>query len=90
MSSQTQFSAQAQVNWIQPSACEIEQKKAEHGMKSDKCKSRNDISGQSIDIEWHVCLGDTSVQILHDVQVFMSEARREPDSFQDRIIFASM
>ena len=33
-------------------------------MKSDNCKNRNDIAGQSIDIDWHVCPGDKPVQIL--------------------------
>ena len=38
----------------------------------------------------HACLGGTSVQILHILQVFMSEAGHEPESFPDRIFFASM
>ena len=36
-------------------------------------KNRNDIAGQSIDIERHLCLGDTSVQMLHKLEVFMLE-----------------
>ena len=42
--------------------------KAETVVKGDNCKNRNDIAGQSIDIEWHMCLGDTSVQLLHKLQ----------------------
>ena len=59
-------------------------------MKSDSCKNRNDTAGQSIDIEWHVCRGDTSVQILHQQQEFMCETGHAPESCPDRIIFASM
>ena len=59
-------------------------------MKSNSCQNRNDIAGQSIDIEWHVCAGDTSVQILQKPKAFMSETRHERDSFPERIILASM
>ena len=54
------------------------------------CKSRNDISGQTIKIEWHVCLGGTSVQILHKLQESMSQTGHAPDNFADKIIFSSM
>ena len=37
-------------------------------MNGDNCRNRNDIAGQSINIGWHVCLGDTSVQILHKLR----------------------
>ena len=33
----------------------------------------HDIAGQSIDLVRHVCLGGTSVQILHKLREFMSE-----------------
>ena len=59
-------------------------------MKSACCKNRNDIAGRSIDIERHVCPGDTSVQLLHQLQELMSETSHAPGSFQDTIIFASM
>ena len=39
-------------------------KKAEHAMKSNSCKNRNHIAGQSADSEWHVFPCDASVQIL--------------------------
>ena len=55
-------------------------------MKSDKCKNRSDTAGETINIEWHVCPGDTKVQIYNS---FM-ETGHEPESFPDRIIFASM
>ena len=50
------------------SASTIWEKKAEDCMKSDSCKNRNDIAVESIDIEWHVCLGDTSVQIVRKLK----------------------
>ena len=37
-------------------------------MKSSSCKNINDIAAQSIDIEWDVSLGDTSVQILQKLK----------------------
>ena len=37
-------------------------------LKSGSCKNRNYIAGQSIDIEWHVGLGDTFVHTLHRFQ----------------------
>ena len=61
--------------------------KAEDRAKSNRCKNRHDIAGQSLDIEWHVCLGDTCVQRLHRFRVFMSETQHEPGSFsrQDHV-----
>ena len=53
-------------------------------------KYRNHIAGQSIDIEWRLCFGDTSVQTVHMLQEFMSEAGRAAQSFPDRITSASM
>ena len=35
---------------------------------------------RSIDVEWHVCPGDTSVQILRWLQEFMSETNHAPQS----------
>ena len=32
-------------------------KRRQKYMKSDSSKNRNDVAGQSIDIEWHVCTG---------------------------------
>ena len=58
--------------------------------ESDNCENRNDIAGQSVDIELHVRAGDTSVQILQKLQGFMSETGHAPESFPDRIILASM
>ena len=63
------------------------EKKAEDAMKTDNCKHRHDIARPSIDIEWHVCPRDTSVQIL---KAFMSGTRHAPENFPDRITFASV
>ena len=57
------------------SACTIWEKTAAYVMRSSSCKNREDI-----DIEWHVCLGDMSVQLLQNA----------PESFPDPIIFASL
>ena len=59
-------------------------------MKSNNCKRRNDVAGQSIDIERHVCLVDTSVQILQKHNVFMADSGHEFASFSDRTIFENM
>ena len=53
-------------------------------------KSDNDIAGQPIDIEWHVCLGDTSLQILQKLKNSRRRLGTHRRDFQDRIIFASM
>ena len=65
-------------------------KKAETVITSDSCKNRNDITSQSIEVEWHVCPGDGSVQILRRLKVFISEAGHEPDSFPHWIIDGSI
>ena len=54
------------------------EKKAEIFMKSDTARKETTIAGQSIDIEWHVCLGDTSVPILHEA----TRIRRRPGTQQ--------
>ena len=58
--------------------------KAEAVMKGDTRNNRNDIAGQSMDIERHVCPVNTSVPILHKLQEFMSEAGLAPESFPDQ------
>ena len=57
----------------------LQKKKAEAVMKSACCKNRNDIAGRSIDIERHVCPGDTSVQLLHQLQELMSDCKISTD-----------
>ena len=60
-------------------------------MERNSCKNRNDMAGpSSIDVEWHVCHGDTFVHKLQKLTAFMSETGHQPESFLDRIIFASM
>ena len=82
--------ALVQVHWMQAVFLIFEKKKTGAAMKSNSCKNRNDIAGHSIDLEWHVCLGDTSVHILRKLQEFISETGHEPNSFLAKIIFASM
>ena len=72
------------------SASTVWKKKAEDVMRRESCKNRRDTAGQSIDIEWHVCLGDTSVHMLQKLQVLMSGTGHEPESFPERIVFARM
>ena len=60
-------------------ASEIWERKAKHDLTSD-------IADQSMDIVWHVCPGDTPVQILHKLQEFMSETEHAPESFPDKIM----
>ena len=43
-----------------------------------------------MDLELHVCLGDTSGRLWQKLQAFMSETGHETESFSDRIIFASI
>ena len=60
--------------------------KAAAVMQRNSSKHSNDIAGQSHEIEWHVCLGDMSVQILRKLKAVMSETEHEPENFLDRII----
>ena len=53
-------------------------------------KHRCDTASQSIDIAWHVSLGDTSGQILHKLQEIMSETRHARESVPVRVILASV
>ena len=64
------------------------EKTTENVMKSHNCTNRNDIASQSVDVDWHVCLGDMSVQVLQRLQVFTSETEHEPGSFPDRVLSA--
>ena len=66
VSSQTRFSGQAPCALDPISASKIGE---ESRTCKNNCKNGNDIAGQSIDIEWHVCFGDTSVQILCMLQI---------------------
>ena len=61
--------------WFQSVHQKFGEQKAEAVMTSDNCKKkkRDDIAGQSIDIDWHVCSGDKLVQILHKLQEGLSE-----------------
>ena len=43
-----------------------------------------------MDIEWHVCPGDTSVQKLQEPKGLMSETGHKPQNLLDRIIFATV
>ena len=49
---------------IQSVLQKLENRRQKDVMKSDSCKNRKDTAGEPIDIEWHVCLGELSVQIL--------------------------
>ena len=80
MSSQTRFPARVQGHWTQRVVLKFGEKNAEDGMKSNSCKNK-DIAGQSLDIEWHVCPGATSVQILQELKAFMPETGLERESF---------
>ena len=69
---------------------EVPEQKAEAVMKSHSCKNRNDMAGQSIDMDWHVCPGNTSVQILQKLEASMSETGHALESDPNRTIFGSM
>ena len=77
----TQFSAHVLAHWIQSVLQKNGKKRAEAVMTRGNCKNRNRIAGRSIDIDWHACPGDTSVQILQKLQRFTSETGHGPESF---------
>ena len=56
----------------------------------DNCINRSDTAGETINIEWHVCPRDTSLQIFQSYTNSCRRANTNPESFPDRIIFTSM
>ena len=50
-------------------------KTAESGMKSNKCKNRNDIGCKSIEIAWHVCFysAKVSASMFNEITVWESQ-----------------
>ena len=83
MSSQTQSSAQAQVRWIQSMLQTNWEHNVESIMNSDNCKHRNDTARDTINIEWHVCFGNTSFQLIQSSNV-CRRAGTNPRVFQTR------
>ena len=43
----------------------------------ESCKNSNEIAGHSVDIDCSVCLGDSSVQILHELEFSKTDRFRE-------------
>ena len=50
----------------------------------------NRIDGQTMEFEWMIFQGFTTVGILTQIQQMMGELQCEPENFTGRIIFVSM
>ena len=48
------------------------------------------IDGESMEFEWTIFQGFTTLQILAEIQNMMTEIKREPEQFHERSIFMSM
>ena len=86
MSSPTQFPAEVLEYCIHPVLQNWWNRRQKQSCNSDNCKNGNDNAGQSTDIEWHVCPGGTSEQILHRLQEFMLENQARTTIFVSMFI----
>ena len=53
-------------------------------------KDLNRIDGESMEFEWKIFPGFTTLDILEEIPKFMKDLQCEPEQFKDRIIFMSM
>ena len=56
---------------------------------SPQYRTLDTIDGEPMDVEWNVWPGFTTLELVREVQKFMSKVG-EPEQFQGRIIFMSM
>ena len=56
---------------------------------SPQCRVLDTIDGEPMEFEWNIFQGFTTLQLVDEVQKFMSKMG-EPEQFQGRIIFMSM
>ena len=56
---------------------------------SSQCRTLDTIDGEPMDFEWNISPGSTTLELVREVQKFMSKMG-EPEQFQGRIIFMSM
>ena len=91
MSSQTESFCTGQGALDASSPSGIRRTKAENVVKSDIIIVRRETALQVSRLTLNVtCPDDTSLQIIQKLNAFMSETGQQPESFRDRIIFASM
>ena len=48
------------------------------------------IDGETIELEWNLLPGFSSLQLLQKIQNYLRERNIEPEKFTDRIVFMSM
>ena len=56
---------------------------------SSQYRTLDTINGEPMEFEWNIFPGFTTLQLVKEVQKFMNKMR-DPDQFQERIIFMSM
>ena len=57
---------------------------------SSQYRTLDTIDGEPMEFEWNIYPGFTTLQLLYNVQEFMSKMSIEPEDFTGRIIFLSM
>ena len=57
---------------------------------SSQYRTLDTIDGESMEFEWNIFSGFTTLQLCNKVQEFMSKMSDPPEQFQRRIIFMSM
>ena len=53
-------------------------------------KSFDRIDGEPVEFEWNIFPGFTTLQLVREVQEFLSKLSVQPEDFTGRIIFMSM
>ena len=57
---------------------------------SQSCRDSDGISGEPTEFEWNIFPGFTTLQLVREVQEFLSKMSIQPENFIGRIIFMSM
>ena len=57
---------------------------------SSEYKALDNIDGEPMEFEWNIFPGFTALQLVREVQEFLSRLSVQPDNFTGRIIFMSM
>ena len=65
-------------------------KKFDWFMNSSQCRELGRIDGETMEFEWKIFPGFTTLQILVEIQKMMAETNCDPEQFHGRIIFMSM
>ena len=57
---------------------------------SSQYRALDNIDGEPMEFEWNIFTGFTTLQLVREVQEFLSKLSVQPENFTGRIIFMSM